>query len=188
MKERIKILVVEDQLENLKAAKKFFNHIGKLSVDYVTNLEEAKKKLMNEDYFLGIFDLDIPVKEGERVAEKAGLELGTIAREKKNMFYVYYSGGFFHGTPRTTVYLSEKAVLRGQPDFDTFSKESPRGWKELFNRLLQFSKEGQTRENRKRLKDSIIRYIKFTGKIPKVHREVVPSLIDIILKINNKKT
>jgi len=181
---KLEVLVVEDRAENRQSAKEFFDHLGKFSVDYATNLEEAKKKLMSKDYILGIFDLDMPVKEGENVLEKAGLELGGIAREK-NMFHVYYSGGYFHGTPRTRVYLSEEGVSKNQ-DFDTYSKESSRGWGELYEKLVAIGKEIETPESIEALKRSLERHIKDVGKLPEIYpKSMIPYTIDL-LELNER--
>jgi len=180
---KLEILVVEDREENRQAAKEFFDQLGKFSVDYATNLEEAKELLKKKDYFLGIFDLDMPVKDGGNIVEKAGLELGLITREKENMFYVYYSGGFFHGTPRTRVYLSEESVSTGQQNFDTYSKESSRGWEELYEKLVAIGKEVETPESREALKRSLERYIKFKKGFPKVPKEMIPYIMDIISEV-----
>jgi hypothetical protein len=182
---KLEILVVEDRAENRQAAKEFFDQLGKFSVDYATNLEEAKELLKKKDYILGIFDLDMPIKDGGNVVEKAGLELGGIAREKENMFYVYYSGGFFHGTPRTRVYLSEEGVSKNQ-DFDTYSKESSRGWEELYEKLVGIGKEVETPESREVLKRSLERYIKEVGKLPKIYpKSMIPYTIDL-LELNER--
>jgi len=187
--EKFKILVVDDKKENIMAAKQFFDSLGKFSVDYVTNLEDAKKKLESGNYVLGIFDLDLPVKEGGDVAERAGLELGKIAREKENMFYVYYSGGFFHRTPRTKVFTSEKDVLENKADVlieDTYSKDSPQGWKELYEKLVNAGKP--TPEKREKMKESLKRYYRVTGlrppALPKIpDKGALPYIIDIIAEI-----
>jgi hypothetical protein len=184
MKEKLEILVVEDMEENRQAAKEFFDQLGKFSVDYATNLEEAKELLKKKDYILGIFDLDMPVEDGGDIVEKAGLELGSIAREK-NMFHVYYSGGFFHGTPRTRVYLSEECVSKNQ-DFDTYSKESSRGWEELYEKLVAIGKEVETPGSREALKRSLERYIKEVGKLPEIYpKSMIPYTIDL-LELNER--
>jgi hypothetical protein len=182
MKEKLEILVVEDMEENIEAAKEFFDQLGKFSVDYATNLEEAKELLKKKDYILGIFDLDLPLIPGGKVVEKAGLELGRIAaRKKENMFYVYYSGGFYHGGPRTYVFLSEESVLRSKPDFDTYSKESSRGWEELYEKLVEIGKKAETPGSREELKRSLERYIKEVGKLPKIHpRSIIPYIMDVL--------
>jgi CheY-like chemotaxis protein len=174
-----KILIVEDREENRKAARTFFDRLGKFSVDYASNLKEGKEKLQNNKYFLAIFDLDMPNEEGGQIVEKAGLELGKIAKEK-NIFYIYYSGGFFHGTPRTKVYSSEEDVLNNRQYElipDTYSKESPQGWEELWNKLVALGKPMPDVE--KELKESVKRYEKHTGKIPEVPKIFSTYIFDI---------
>lgn len=175
-----KILVVDDKEENLNAAKEYFSSLGKFEVDYATNLEYAKRKLQEGNYFLGIFDLDMPVKEEGDVKEKAGLELEKIAKEK-GMFYVFYSGGFFHGTPRTRVYLdgtSSKEGARGQWT-DTYSKDSARGWQELYRKLVEIGEESTNPELEKELESSIERYVKYVGKIPPIKpKGLIPYIFD----------
>lgn len=186
MTNKLEILVVEDREENRKAAQEFFDNLGKFSVDYATNLEEAKIMLSDKNYFLGIFDLDMPNKSGEEIIEKAGLGLGKIAKEK-DMFYVYFSGGFFHGTPRTKIYFTESEALDDKTDENTYSKESSRGWEELYEKLVGIGEKSTTSELKEELEESIDRYVKNINKIPKITpKELIPYVYDNFYEILSK--
>jgi len=159
MAEKPKIIIVDDIEENLRAAKGFFDSL-KFPVDYGMNLEEGKDFLnkYGQNYFLGIFDLDMPKEKDGEIIKRAGLELGELADEK-DIFYVYFSGGFFHGGPKTRVYLNKEQVLNEKPYEQVTSKSQTEGWKELYNKLIEFSKEPSSE-----LEDSLNRYKRFLGK------------------------
>lgn len=61
---KLKILVVEDNLDYLKIAKSVFGDIKDLEVDYVTNRNDALLKLETEKYDGVITDRNMPSVEG----------------------------------------------------------------------------------------------------------------------------
>jgi len=155
-----RIIVVDDIGENIEAAKGFFNSL-KFPVDYGTNLKEGKNllEMYGQNYFLGIFDLDMPKENGGEIIKRAGLDLGKMADEK-DIYYVYFSGGFYHGGPRTMVYFNDEEVLNNRLSKAVTSKSLSEGWKELYNQLLEPMKYAAGSE----LEDSVKRYERFTGK------------------------
>jgi len=93
------------------------------------------------------------------------------------------------GPPRTTVFTSEKDVLENKADVlinDTYSKDSPQGWKELYEKLVNVGEP--TPEEREKMKESLKRYYRFTGlrppALPKIpDKRALPYFIDIIAEI-----
>ena len=157
--EKPRIIVIDDVVENIEAAKGFFDSL-RFPVDYGMSLNEGKEFLERNgnNYFLGIFDLDMPENEGGEIIERSGLELGDIADEK-DIFYVYFSGGFFHGGPMTRIYLTKKQVLNNKPYKSVKSKSLVEGWKELYDLLIEPCEKPNPD-----LEASLNRYKKFLGK------------------------
>lgn len=64
MRKKIKILIVEDNPENLKVAQDYFNQKKDIAVDYATDFNQAMTKLKNKRYDGLITDLFMPDKKG----------------------------------------------------------------------------------------------------------------------------
>jgi len=62
-KKLLEILVVEDTLENMEVARSYFDQRKDIAVGYVTNYDQAMKKLEDKKYDGVITDLFMPEKE-----------------------------------------------------------------------------------------------------------------------------
>jgi len=89
---KLEILVVDDRAENIAAARTALE--GKANVDVAMNYEDGLKKLESKVYAFGIFDIQMPRKEGMKT-ENLGFELEKEA-EKYALDYALITAGTDH--------------------------------------------------------------------------------------------
>lgn len=137
-KEPLEILVVDDKEENLKAAIEYFSTKSNISVISAKSYEEAMQKLQEKVYAVGLFDLELPVKEGAE-PEELGFKLVDEAEKYKMPWAVITSGIDHHQCKSAFVcfpWMSEREAV----EFDRISgcklteapKTSPESWKRIY--------------------------------------------------------
>lgn len=150
----MKVLVVEDQSENVIAALEFFENEG-IEVEVVGNVEAAQRKLEEEDFGAAIIDVEIPRVEGGK-PEKVGVEIGEIAKGL-DLPHVYLTGGYHHHGPQAKVFLDEFCLEKNQGDLVP-DKSNPEAWAKAWQRL-------QSMGNLNEIFAARNRYKKHTGKM-----------------------
>lgn len=121
----MKVLIVDDQAENQKAAKEFFKSQG-IEVEVVANLEAATEKLREGPFVAGIFDVMIPRTEGEK-PERLGPEVGKVANEM-SASYVYLTGGYHHHETPIAKVFSDEFCLERDIGKTVADKSEPIAW------------------------------------------------------------
>jgi len=113
----MRFLVVEDRLENQKAAKNFFTSIG-VEVEFASTFEEGEQKLDNEveSYHAAIIDLELPVPGG--CVEKVGFALAEKAHTYGLPCVVLTAGPYHHGET-SLVFDEDEIELKRGPAKDT---------------------------------------------------------------------
>ena len=135
--EKIKIILVDDRLENINAAKQYFNTRDDLEVSYFLNPVDAKKSIeenlfKDTAYDFGIFDLEMP-SETMEINPIAGHELSVYAWKQgiPNMIvtqkYMDYGEGNNHNGNVTIIsrYAGADAIKV------TGAKKSEHTWKTI---------------------------------------------------------
>ena len=64
----MRLLVVEDKLDEVKVIQEFVAGIGTIRADFVISRDSAFEKINSEDYDLVILDLQIPPNDGSLTA------------------------------------------------------------------------------------------------------------------------
>lgn len=166
MKDRINILVVEDRKKNLEAAKKYFDSRDDVCVKFVTNFEDGLAEIRNNIYTFGIFDLELPKRDGD-CPEKLGLELSNEASKYAINWAIVTSGFFHHGNKDVSFVCYEwnewkdvKQENEGRIEKIHTLKNNPYTWKKVFEELQEKHKGLNLRE----ATASKERFEKFTGK------------------------
>jgi hypothetical protein len=125
-----KLLIVDDKLEHIEAAKQYFKTIETLGVtiDYASSGKEAKEKIRKQGkqpYTLVLSDLTM--EEG-----KTGLEVMREAISCRMLGYIVtgFEGGQGHGY-QTHIHPYEGGSIRGK-------KDQPGIWEQVFEGIIKY--------------------------------------------------
>lgn len=142
----LRILVVEDKINNVIAALIGLKELGEVKV--ASNLEDGIKLLDEFEPQIAIIDKNFPRKQGGE-PEDIGLELVTEL-EKRNVLHVILTAGDHHGEPSVNIIFADNAkplprgLLKDHPDAwtQTFNKlkESTLGFEEILSAKERFKK------------------------------------------------
>lgn len=125
----LKILVVEDRVNNAIAALIGLKELGEVKV--ASNLEDGIKLLDEFEPHLAIIDKNFPRKP-EGKPEDIGLEL-VKELEKRNIPHVILTAGDHSGEPTANIIIAENT----EPLPRGLLKDHPDAWVMAFNRLKQ---------------------------------------------------
>jgi len=157
-KNKLEILVVEDRAENIAAAKTALE--GKANLDIAKNYEDGLKKIEEGVYHFGIFDLELPRREGMNT-ERLGFELENAA-EKYALDYALITTGTDHRKSDAAFvrYCFDEKRNRANnfEEITGLPKSDPRAWNEVYNSLVRGHKYIQDVFDAKQW------YFKTTGK------------------------
>ena len=152
----MKILIVEDRMENVIAALEWAKK-AQVEVVIKSNYESAKEMLGDPEVGGAILDLEIPEKEGTKPQREWGIRLAEEG-EKFGVPYVILTGGYFHGsTPQAKVFvdLRDLEIDAGEivPD-----KGEPQAWEKAYQALQDVC------PNMEEIVEAKIRYKNFLRK------------------------
>jgi CheY-like chemotaxis protein len=156
---KIQVLVVDDREENRNAAAEYFKTREDVNVDFAKTYEQAIKMLNEKVYYFGLFDLELPRKEGD-APEKLGFYLADEAdktlipwailtaglghalteEEKKSTHACFYIEDKKHRCPQEFIKIkagAEEIALTSK------RKEQSNTWKIIFEILEDAGKEGK---------------------------------------------
>lgn len=151
----MKVLVVEDRIENTLAALKFFDGED-IPIEIASTVKDAIQKLHEEIFGAAVLDVEIPMFEGAPV-EGVGHEVGKIAKDLE-VPYVYLTGGYYHhDRPEARVFINEVCLKANQGD-STPEKTDPGAWAKAWEAL-------QSMGNLEEIYEARVRYKKYTGKM-----------------------
>lgn len=131
--EKIEVLIVEDKQENKEAAQKYFKTRNDVKIDFASTFEEGLKKLRQKKHDFGIFDLELPKKEGDE-PEKLGFDLAKEA-EKLIIPWAVITAGIDHHqcySAFVSYFWEEEKAPR---EITETPKNDPRAWQKVFEKL-----------------------------------------------------
>jgi response regulator RpfG family c-di-GMP phosphodiesterase len=178
---KLEILIVEDREENRNAAKQALEN--QVDIDFATNYEDGLKKMQTKVYAFGIFDLELPRKDGMQT-EKLGFELETEAK-KYVLDYALITAGIDHHDCKAAfvrycfdyksgridgevmedkedphkVYEGHELRAKNFQELTEIPKTNPEAWETVYEKLLEVN------PNVKNLVESKKRYFDATGKM-----------------------
>jgi response regulator RpfG family c-di-GMP phosphodiesterase len=172
---KLEILIVEDREENRNAAKAAL--ADKVSIDFAINYEDGLKKMQTKVYAFGIFDLELPRKNGMKT-EKLGYSLSDEA-DKYALDHALITAGIDHHECKSAFvrYCWEEKIddyckkvlkptdreyeikLNGFHEMTEVPKTDPRAWQKVYTTLLA------TNSNVENIVESKKIYLKSTGKM-----------------------
>jgi len=130
----LNVLVVDDDPENLDAAKQYFHTRKDVRVNYSTNYHHAKQMLESKVYAFALFDYQLPYEAGMEPSEEYGLHLASRATLQALPWALITSGlGHHHKTSAFVRY-----AWTGTPEFHEIMdtpKDSTDAWKEVYETL-----------------------------------------------------
>jgi|GEM_PF-3449410 len=97
---KIRVLVVEDRLENIDAAKRYFGTRADVEVEYTATLQEGLDRMHENLYDVGIFDLELPQTEGAE-PKPMGYKL-ALAANSMGLQWALVTAGASHADTKTT--------------------------------------------------------------------------------------
>jgi len=148
----LEILVVDDREENIMAAKKAFNKKN-LIMDYANDYEQGLTKLQTKPYALGIFDLELPRRQGEK-PEKLGFGLAEEAKKYYVDWAIITAGIDHHNCKSAFVKFHYDSPKKEFEEITEGPKSDPATWYDVYTRLvLQYPGIEQNFESRKRCKE-----------------------------------
>jgi CheY-like chemotaxis protein len=130
-RDKMKVLVVEDEAANIQAAKEAFASLG-VDVAFASSLEEAEDLLAAQDFLAAIVDLNFPRRSTSKVPEKLGNVVSEILN-KKGVPHLYVSS-YLHGGRSWT----KLGLFEFTQEIEKFfeSKDNPILWQKVWNWLL----------------------------------------------------
>jgi response regulator RpfG family c-di-GMP phosphodiesterase len=153
MTDKLEILIIDDMEENRNAAKTALS--DKADIDFATNYEDGLRKMQTKVYAFGIFDLELPRKQGME-PEKLGYNLADEAN-KQALDHALITAGIDHhqcksafvrycwdekiddwlkehGKPTDREY---EIKLHGFNEMTEIPKNSPRAWQKVYEELIK---------------------------------------------------
>lgn len=138
MENKIKILYIDDKIENIEAAKTAFSEFEEVVLDTYQTIEEGKQAIdksfeENKRYIIGLFDLQMPDENGN-IAE-IGTEIFKYALEKGIFSFMCTEKdaylGHGHKSPGTRLVNSiwDDKILGKKNEIDT--------WKKIYDSLFK---------------------------------------------------
>ncbi len=162
MAKNLKILVVEDMKENIRAAKSYFSKLENIEVDYVTSYVEAVNALEDKTYAGVITDNYLPQIPGFD-PQPHGLEIGKIATKYKVPWVVLTSSYDLHADSVVCKIACSDGDVSELIDLETIrtTKTDPAAWEKAFAVLCELS---NGLDGLAELYEAKLRFEKFTGK------------------------
>ena len=178
---KLEILVVDDRAENIAAARTALK--GKANVDVAMNYEDGLKKLESKVYAFGIFDIQMPRKEGMKT-ENLGFDLEKAA-EKYALDHALITAGIDHHNCNAAFVrycfdekrnkgFEDACIKHGKTGYDSHThsmkaknfheiteipKSNPRAWNHVYDVLIK------EHPNVQEIFESKQRYFKTLGKM-----------------------
>jgi CheY-like chemotaxis protein len=126
-----KMLIVDDTLENISAAKEYFSKQNNLEVDYSSSAKDAIEKLKSKNYDYLMTDLEMEENKSGLDVIKEGLKQYTIGVIVTGFNYDGDDKG--HG-PNTSMRPSEVGSVSGK-------KDDPKVWEQLHYKYKSYHEE-----------------------------------------------
>lgn len=164
---KIQVLVVDDREENRNAAAEYFKTREDVEVDFAESYTQAMEMLNKKVYYYGLFDLELPKKEGDE-PEKLGFDLAEKADDLM-MPWAIITAGRGHGrteeemqcanathflgdidkTPREFILKPSKSNPTYEKVYlSTKRKSNPISWKLVFECLEEVNGSNEPAEAR----------------------------------------